>query len=81
MHNDNKAVDRFARAMRIKLAQKRDFGYCGWETCDPNVIAEKMAENLIKGDMVDVANLAMMLHFRNKGDLVRTYVMEAIECD
>jgi hypothetical protein len=30
-HVDNVAVDRFAHAMKIRLAQKRNEGYRGWD--------------------------------------------------
>jgi hypothetical protein len=66
-HPDDLAVDRFAAAMKAKLAQKRAEGYGGWN--DPVdavslTLARMLVEHIPKGDPVDVANYAMMLHQR-----------------
>lgn len=63
-HPDDAAVDRFAGAMKEKLAKKRAEGRGGWE--DPSVISESqlwfmMEDHCHKGDPVDVGNFAMML--------------------
>lgn len=68
-HPDDVAVDRFAAAMKAKLAKKRDEGRGGWEV--PNkaiqmVLSLMLREDVEKGDPVDVANLAMMLHQRGE---------------
>src|SRR5688500_8707654 len=59
----NACVDSFAHAMKEKLMRKwmRD-GKAGWD--DPewrDHIRESLTRHVEKGDMVDVANLAMML--------------------
>lgn len=67
---DSAAVDRFARAMREKLAASRAKGQDGWQ--DPSLCPEaRLAEMLIghlpkenPGNLIDIATLAMMLHER-----------------
>ena len=71
-HPDDAAVDRFAVAMKAKLAKKRDEGRGGWS--DPDVCAVEWLSTLLhrhvpKGDPVDVANFCMMLHQRGSGIL------------
>ena len=67
-HPDDVAVNCFADAMKARLAEKRKAGYGGWQ--DPNCVsATELSDRLLsslfrKGDTVDVANLAMMLHQR-----------------
>lgn len=66
-HPDDIAVDRFAAAMKAKLAKKRAEGYGGWD--DPNVctvagLSRLLAAHMVKGDPVDVGNFAMMIHQR-----------------
>jgi len=69
-HPDDAAVDRFAAAMKAKLAAARAKGSGGWG--DPNVcsvefLAQLLVEHLAKGNagtFEDVANFAMMLHQR-----------------
>jgi hypothetical protein len=76
---DDLAVDRFAYAMKAKLAKKRAEGYGGWDhkipdrgldgrgfhyECPNSFLSEKLREHVDKGDPVDVANFAMMLHQR-----------------
>jgi hypothetical protein len=67
---DNAAVDRFAQAMRKKLAASRAKGRNGWQ--DPALCPEaRLAEILIghlpkgnPGNLIDLAILAMMLEIR-----------------
>ncbi len=66
-HPDDLAVDRFAAAMKAKLAKKRDEGYGGWdnpEECTIEHLSQLLASHVAKGDPVDVGNLAMMIHQR-----------------
>lgn len=70
LHGDDKAVDVFATAMKEKLAAKRAEGYSGWDDedeCSVEYLAELFIGNLPKGDMIDVANFAMMLWHRAGG--------------
>lgn len=67
-HPDDAAVDRFAAAMKAKLASARAKGRSGWDSPDL-CSSEKLARMLVRrgvagGDVVDVANFAMMLHQR-----------------
>lgn len=68
-HPDDEAVDRFAEAMKTKLRKKRDEGRGGWEDkeqCSQEFLSSLLHEHAVKGDPVDVANLAMMLHQRGE---------------
>ena len=62
MHTDDDAVDRFAHAMKAKLAKKRGEGRGGWENCPAETISKMLIDHVAKGDPVDVANFCMMLH-------------------
>lgn len=70
IHSDDVAVDRFALAMKKKLAESRAKGRGGWD--DPNrCTIEYLAELLVghttkgnEGTFEDIANFAMMLHQR-----------------
>lgn len=50
--------------MREKLSTKRAEGYGGWnqpEECSVERLKEMLVEHLPKGDMIDIANFAMMI--------------------
>lgn len=61
-HPDDAAVDRFAAAMKAKLNKKRQEGRGGWQSMTAEQLSALLHEHVRKGDPVDVANLAMMLH-------------------
>lgn len=61
-HPDDAAVDRFAAAMKAKLKKKRQEGRAGWQFMASEQLSALLHEHVSKGDPVDVANLAMMLH-------------------
>jgi hypothetical protein len=65
-HSDDLAVDRFAAAMKAKLAVSRAKGRGGWETCPVPDLLAMLREHVAKGDMRDVANLAMMIHLNRE---------------
>lgn len=68
MHPDDIAVDRFAIAMKVKLAEARAKGRGGALT-EPNLqqrLSDMLHEHVAKGDPVDVANFAMFLHQRDE---------------
>ncbi|WP_349506844.1 hypothetical protein [Agrobacterium pusense] len=72
VHPDDIAVDRFATAMKAKLAKKRGEGRGGWEDkddCSQLFLTSLLREHVEKGDPVDVGNLAMMLHQRGESIL------------
>lgn len=76
-HPDDIAVDRFAAAMKAKLAKKRAEGRGGWGDCDLVSAADLSAmlrEHVDKGDPLDVGAFAMMLHQR--GDKVEPASLE-----
>lgn len=69
VHADDKAVDAFAVAMKVKMATQRAKGYGGWDqiaACTDRSLADKLMEHTKKGDPLDVANFCMMLHQRNQ---------------
>ena len=69
-HPDDAAVDRFAKAMKAKLAAAREKGRGGWddpEACSVEFLADLLVGHVGKGNqgnLEDIANLAMMLHQR-----------------
>lgn len=67
-HEDDLAVDRFAAAMKAKLAKKRNVGRGGWSgpECSEETLSRMLRDHIAKGDPVDVANFAMMLHQRGE---------------
>lgn len=69
-HSDDRAVDRFASAMKDKLAFARDHrGRGGWEdkaACSQADLSRMLRDHVDKGDPVDVANFCMMLHQRGE---------------
>lgn len=68
-HADDVAVEAFAKVMSDKLASKRALGYGGWDDknkCSSEQLSQLLREHVEKGDPVDVANFAMMLHQRGE---------------
>lgn len=68
-HPDDAAVDRFAAAMKVKLAKKRAEGHGGWDDkakCSRGHLSRLLRNHVEKGDPLDVGNLAMMLHQRGE---------------
>lgn len=69
-HPDDAAVDRFAAAMKAKLAASRAKGRGGWDDpaqCSEDTLAKMLVEHVGKGNagtFEDIANFAMMLHQR-----------------
>lgn len=73
-HSDDIAVDRFATAMKAKLASKRAEGYGGWDdpgACAVEDLCRLLVEHVAKGDPVDVGNFAMMIHQRGERIVTR----------
>jgi hypothetical protein len=62
VHPDDAAVDRFAVAMKAKLAKSREKGRHGWQTASAAHLSGLLYRHMYKADPLDVANLAMMLH-------------------
>lgn len=71
-HPDDVAVDAFAAAMKAKLKRAREEkGRGGWQDMSATVLSDMLREHVQKGDPVDVANLAMMLHQNGQGIATR----------
>ncbi|MDY0071847.1 MAG: hypothetical protein RBR77_04275 [Thauera sp.] len=67
-HPDDAAVDAFAAAMKAKLKRVREEkGRGGWQDMSATELSAMLREHVEKGDPVDVANLAMMLHQNGQG--------------
>lgn len=68
IHSDDIAVDVLATAMKAKMKFSREKkGRRGWDSpleCSGERLAALFAKSLTKGDPVDTANFAAMLHFR-----------------
>lgn len=60
-HPDDEAVDRFAVALKEKMAAARAKGRSGWQQCSPFILSEMLRAHVEKGDPRDVANFCMML--------------------
>jgi hypothetical protein len=78
-HADDHAVDRFAQAMKEKMAAARANGRGGWEQCPPEVLSRMLREHVEKGDPRDVANFCMMLW--NIGDAISAPLAQSAEQD
>lgn len=62
LHPDDAAVDAFATTLKAKMAASRDKGRGGWQTCPVEYLMDMLREHVEKGDMRDVACIAMMIH-------------------
>jgi hypothetical protein len=60
-HDDDIAVDVFARVMKTKMAEQRAKGYDGWKTASRAVLSDLLHQCVTKGDPRDVAIVSMML--------------------
>jgi len=60
-HPDDLAIDRFATALKTKMAEGRAKGRQGWETCPPAELSNMLRNHVEKGDPRDVALFCMML--------------------
>lgn len=60
-HPDDIAVDKFAKAMKEKLAKARERGRSGWEDMTSDELSDMLREHVAKGDPIDVANFCMFL--------------------
>lgn len=67
VHSDDDAIDTFANAMRDKMALSRAKDRDGWRACPVDVLWQMLREHVEKGDPVDVANFAMMIHLNADG--------------
>jgi len=79
-HSDDAAVDRFATAMKEKLAVSRAKGRGGWDDpaqCTVEKLAAMLCQHVGKGDPVDIANFAMMIHQRG-GSAIDVYEALAV---
>ena len=67
-HPDDVAVDAFAVTMKAKLKRAREEkGRGGWQDMSAAELSAMLREHVEKGDPVDVANFAMMLHQNGQG--------------
>lgn len=75
-HADDLAVNRFAQAVKAKLARSRAKGREGWDDpvrCSDELLARMLVEHLSKGNagtFEDVGALVMMLHQRGADPVV-----------
>nr|AMP35820.1 Hypothetical protein [Pseudomonas aeruginosa] len=66
---DDAAVDAIALNMKVKMARNRAKGRSGWNdetTCTADFLSTELREHVAKGDPLDVAIYAMMLHLRGE---------------
>lgn len=76
VHPDDLAVNLFAAEMKAKLAKKRSEGYSGWQSAQSSHLSQLLRNHVEKGDPVDVANFAMMLH-QNKQSIEKKQTSES----
>lgn len=85
-HSDDTAVDRFAAAMKVKLAAARAKGRGGWDdpaACSVEYLADLLVDHVGKGNcgtFEDVANFAMMLHQRGADPAVLAHSATMTTC-
>lgn len=85
-HSDDTAVDRFAVAMKNKLAAARAKGRSGWDepaVCSVECLADLLVGHVGKGNQgnfEDIANLAMMLHQRGADPAVLAHAATLTTC-
>ncbi|WP_421334134.1 hypothetical protein [Aeromonas veronii] len=83
VHSDDVAIDRFAAAMKAKMAAARAKGRSGWDSetaCSDLCLARSLVKHIFKGNVgtfEDIANFAMMLHQRNADPVVLQYAASA----
>lgn len=68
-HTDAIAISKFAEAMATRMHQAAMKGHAGWDdatACTPAMLQLALRQAVAKGDPVDVANYAMMLHTRGE---------------
>lgn len=73
-HHDDIMVDNLAAAMKAKMAAQRAKGYAGWDDpreCPTERLQAALADHVLKGDPVDVANFCGMLLARGEGTAPR----------
>lgn len=73
-HPDDLAVDRFAQALKDKLAIARAKGCGGWQYDEPGMqqrLSDMLCEHVRKGDPRDVAAFCLFLHQRGEAILAR----------
>lgn len=61
---DDMMVAIVTEEMSNKLAKKREEGRGGWYGCSEEFLYELLQRHVEKGDMIDVLNLAAMIHAR-----------------
>lgn len=79
-HSDDAAIDRFAATMKAKMAASRAKGRSGWDDpaqCPVEKLAAMLCQHVEKGDPVDIANFAMMIHER-QGSAIDVYEALAV---
>lgn len=64
--DDRMAVQRFANLMTVKMARKLHEGRHGWTNVPVAHLWAMLREHVDKGDPVDVANFAMMIHHNSE---------------
>ncbi|MGC9271836.1 MAG: hypothetical protein ACP5E6_16965 [Acidiphilium sp.] len=67
IHPDDAAIDDFALALKLKMAEGRARGRGGWQTCPVPTLGALLQEAVMKGDPRDVATYAMMIWHNTPG--------------
>lgn len=79
---DNQAIEVFATAMREKMAYKSKQGAGGWQQCSERFLQGLLDDHIAKGDLVDIANLAMMIwHVRERKRIMDVVVVSPLSME
>lgn len=80
-HPDDAAVDRFAAALKTKLAHARAKGRSGWDSaeCTQQRLSGMLREHVEKGDPRDVANFCMFLWCRGEAIAAPQQEVQAVD--
>jgi hypothetical protein len=65
---DDICVTDFSLEMMDKLEKARDKGRGGWHSASIEYLEELLLDHISKGDMRDVANIAMFIYYRKLMD-------------
>jgi hypothetical protein len=66
-HADDAAIDAFAAALKIKMADGREKGRAGWQSCPVPRLEDLLRDAVAKGDPRDIAIYAMMIWHNTAG--------------
>jgi hypothetical protein len=79
---DDMSIDNFCVVMKEKMDKSREKGRGGWsnpEECTLDILWNMLRFHVDKGDPVDIANISMMIYYRQQLELVRYTRSEGLD--